>query len=342
MKISENVALAQFSTMGLGGTAAYVTSVKTTMELLEALSWAQTKSIPIRMIGIGSNIVWRDEGFPGLIVVNQIERYESFKEDETNIYITAGSGENWDTVVARTAQAGLTGIEALSMIPGTTGATPVQNVGAYGQDISQTLVTIEAFDTKAKDFVTLAAADCAFGYRTSRFKTVDQGRFYITAITMHLRKANPLPPFYGSVQTYFDENAITSATPLQLRQAVMAIRTRRLPDPAIVKNCGSFFANPIISSDELVRVRAGFPDIPSWTLPDGSAKLPAAWLIEKVGFKAKHDPVTGMGTWPAQPLVLVNEKAHKTADLLAFKQQITAAVAKTFGVTLTQEPELLP
>jgi UDP-N-acetylmuramate dehydrogenase len=342
MNIYENVSLAPYSTMGLGGAAAALTAIETRMELLEALSWAQERKVPVLMIGGGSNIVWRDEGFSGLIIINKLQRYETFQEDDTNYYVTAGSGEIWDTVVERTAQAGLTGIEALSLIPGTTGATPVQNVGAYGQEISQTLTTVEAFDTQVADFVTIPASDCGFGYRTSRFKTTDRGRFYITAITLHLTKGNPQPPYYGSVQTYFDEHAVGEITPMVLRNAVVDIRSHKLPDPSRVHNNGSFFANPILTTDDMVRVRAGYPDIPSWTLPDGKVKVPAAWLIEQAGFKDFHDPDTGMATWPSQPLVLVNEKAQSANDVISFKQKIVDAVSTQFGITLHQEPEILP
>jgi UDP-N-acetylmuramate dehydrogenase len=342
MNVLDNVSLADYSTMGLGGMAAHLTTIDSRMGLLEAISWAQAKKLPVIMIGGGSNIYWRDEGFPGLVIVNKIQRYETFKEDDNEIYITAGAGEIWDVVVERTAQAGLTGIEALSLIPGTVGATPVQNVGAYGQEISHTLVSVEAFDTQIGDFINIPAADCAFGYRTSRFKTTDHGRFYITAITLHLHKGNPAPPFYASVETYFQQHGITDITPQVLREAVMAIRNSRLPDPAVVHNNGSFFSNPIVSSADLVRIRAGFPDIPTWTMSDGRAKLPAAWLIEHAGFKGAHDAETGMATWPSQPLVLVNEHAKSTADLLKFKQRILEAVQAKFGIDLVQEPELLP
>ncbi len=328
--------------MHLGGSAAHLVAVESRMELLEALSWAQEHQLPVLVIGAGSNIVWRDDGFPGLIIVNAIQRYETFREDDTNVYITAGAGEHWDTVVERTAQAGLTGIEALSLIPGTTGATPVQNVGAYGQEISQTLTTIEAFDTQVGDFVTLAGSDCGFAYRTSRFKTNDRGRFYITAITLHLQRANPEPPFYSRLQHYLDEHNVTEYTPTSIRQAVMAIRMSRLPDPAKVHNNGSFFANPIISFEQLSNLRGLYPDIPSWLYGDEHTKIPAAWLIEHAGFKDYHDEATGMATWPAQALVLVNEHASSTAQLLAFKEKIVTAVHDKFGITLEQEPELLP
>lgn len=342
MNILNDVSLAAYSTMGLGGNAKHVATIETNMELLEALSWAQEHKLQVMMIGGGSNIVWKDEGFDGLILVNKIERYETFNEDDVNFYITAGAGENWDTVVERTAQAGLTGIEALSLIPGTVGATPVQNVGAYGQEISQTLTTIEAFDLEQGDFVNLRGSDCEFGYRTSRFKTTDRGRFFITAITLHLQKGKPEGPFYASAQKHLDENGVTDVTPQALRDAVIAVRQSRLPDPAKVKNNGSFFANPIISSADLVRIRAGYSDIPSWTLENGDAKVSAAWLIEQAGFKDYHDEATGMATWPAQPLVLVNEKAKSTADLLQFKSNIVNVVQQKFGITLVQEPELLP
>jgi UDP-N-acetylmuramate dehydrogenase len=340
MNVLQNVSLAGYSTMGLGGPAAYLVEVTNRMEVLEALSWAQAHKVPAVMIGGGSNIIWGDAGYAGLVLVDKIRGYEVYEEDQTNVYLTLGSGEPWDDVVARSVSAGLTGIEALSLIPGTTGATPIQNVGAYGQEISQTLTTIEAFDTQAGDFVTLATADCGFGYRTSRFKTDDHGRFYITSVTLHLAKGNPLPPFYGAVQTYFDKHHVTEYTPTALREAVMAIRTSKLPDPAVVRNTGSFFANPIINDTQLAGLVNHFEQIPHWPV-NGGAKLSAAWLIGEAGFKDYHDTETGMATWPAQSLVLINEHAKTTADLLAFKQKIVDAVQAKFGITLQQEPELI-
>jgi UDP-N-acetylmuramate dehydrogenase len=343
MNVQQNVSLANYSTMGLGGIASYAVEVTTRMEVIEALSWAQEHGIPALMIGGGSNVVWRDEGFPGQLIIKKIMHFEVFEEDELNVYVTIGSGENWDSAVERCVQAGYTGIEALSLIPGTAGATPIQNVGAYGQEISNTLVTIEAFDTQARDFVTVAGIDCGFGYRTSRFKTTDRGRFFITGITLHLTKGNPQPPFYGAVATYFSEHGITEYTPAVLRDAVIAIRSAKLPDPGIVHNNGSFFANPIISAGQLAQIIADTDnEVPHWPAGPGKVKLPAAWLVEQAGFKDAHDPETGMATWPTQSLVLVNEHAKSTANLLVFKQKIVDAVQTKFAITLQQEPELLP
>lgn len=342
MNIFNNVSLADYSTMHLGGTAAHLTEITNRNELTAALSWAKQQNLPVIMIGGGSNIVWKDEGFPGLIIVNRIMGYEDFAEDDENHYVTIGAGENWDGVVERTVQAGLSGIECLSLIPGTAGATPVQNVGAYGQEIAQTLVSIEAYDTQAQDFVTVPASDCAFSYRMSRFKSVDRGRFFITGITLHLIHANPQPPFYNALQQYLDEHNVQDYTPAVIREAVVSIRKSKLPDPALVSNNGSFFANPIVDEATFAEIQANYPSIPHWPLDDGNIKIPAAWLVDQAGFRGVHDQETGMATWPAQALVLVNEHAQKTADLLTFRQKILDTVQEKFGITLVQEPELLP
>lgn len=342
MNIFHNVVLADYSTMHLGGVAAHLAEIHDRGELQAALQWAESQSLPVIMIGGGSNIYWRDEGFNGLVLVNKVTRYEDFAEDDLNHYITVGAGENWDSVVERTVAAGLTGIEALSLVPGSTGATPVQNVGAYGQEIAQTLVSIEAYDRQAKQFVTIPNSDCAFGYRTSRFKTNDKNRFFIMAITLHLMKGNPEPPFYRALADYLEQNNIYDYTPAVVRDAVIAIRSAKLPNPEIVANNGSFFANPIIDEGAFIQIQADYPNAPHWPLEDGRIKLPAAWLLEQAGFKEAHDAETGMATWPAQTLVLVNEHAKNTADLEKFKQKIIAAVEAKFHITLQQEPELLP
>jgi UDP-N-acetylmuramate dehydrogenase len=345
MNVQENVDLSQYSTMRLGGKARYLTEVNTRSEIEEAVTWAIEHQIPPLMIGIGSNIFWRDEGFDGLVLVNKIMGYRDFAEDDVNHYLTVGAGENWDSFVAKSVEAGLTGIEALSLIPGTVGATPIQNVGAYGQEIADVLVSVEAYDLHTRSFLTIPASDCAFGYRSSRFKTTDRDRFLISSLTLHLLKQSPAPPFYRAVTEYFVNHSITDYTPSTLRAAVIDIRSSKLPDPALVANNGSFFANPIIDDSLLTQLQADFPDMPHWPVGDDDSrqvKIPAAWLIEQAGFKDYHDAETGMATWPSQPLVLVNEHARSTADLLKFKRKIVDAVAAKFQITLVQEPELLP
>jgi UDP-N-acetylmuramate dehydrogenase len=329
--------------MRLGGVADYLIDVHSIESLTEAVTWAHEKSLPIIIIGGGSNTYWRDEGFRGLVIVNKILGYRDEVQADSSHLLTVGAGEQWDSVVARSVQAGLTGIEALSLIPGTAGGTPVQNVGAYGQQISKVLVSLEAFDTNTSQIVAIPAAECQFAYRESRFKLADRGRFFITSITLRLSPGNPLPPYYTAVQDYLQRYPVeTPITPAVLREVVIAIRQSKLPDPEKVANNGSFFANPIVTSDEAAQLQLRFPGTPCFPGNPGTCKIPAAWLIEQVGLKGFHDPETGMATWGKHALVLVNEHAKTTANLLRFKQRIIDAVQERFGLTLVQEPELLP
>ena len=341
MHIRKNVSLAKYSTMRLGGKATYFATVKDASDIPHLLDWAEDKKLPVIMIGGGSNLIWSDQGFDGLVIVNKILGYKTEKENEEHSYVTIGSGEDWDKAVAKTVADGLHGIEALSLIPGSTGATPVQNVGAYGQEIADNLVSVEAYDSHSKKFVVIPADQCEFGYRTSRFKAKDKGRFYITALCFRLHHKDPEPPFYPSLQTYIDTMKIKKFTPRVIREIVIAVRSSKLPDPKTVANNGSFFANPIISKSSFSSLHKKYPRIPHWELKDGSIKLSAAWLIEHAGFKNFHDVKTGMATWHKQPLVLVNEKAESTSDLLHFRNRIIKEVHTKFGIELEQEPELI-
>jgi UDP-N-acetylmuramate dehydrogenase len=342
MFIQENVPLQAYSTMRLGGHAAYLSEVNEHDDVANLVAWAKERQLPVLMIGDGSNIVWRDEGFPGLVLVNRLMGFETTNPDENTMYVTIGSGENWDSVVGRIVEMGYNGIAELSLIPGTAGATPVQNVGAYGREIAETLVTLEAYDLQEGKFITMRASDCGFAYRTSRFKTTDKGRFLITAITLLLTKDKPEPPFYDALGQYLREHQNSNPTVSDIRKAVIAIRSAKLPDVKTVANNGSFFGNPIVDQAQFSQLLADYPQIKYWHTEDNQVKISAAWLVEQAGFKDVHDQETGMGTWPLQPLVFVNEHAHKTADLLRFKQKIVDGVQTKFNITLLQEPELLP
>jgi UDP-N-acetylmuramate dehydrogenase len=341
MQIQTNVSLKDYSTMRLGGLAAYMAHIVSESEITEAAAWAKEKDLPIVVIGGGSNIYWRDEGFPGLVLVNELKDYHEEPQQDGSIFVTAGSGESWDDFVAKTVAKGYTGIESLSLIPGTVGATPVQNVGAYGQEIATSLVHVTAYDLQSKKTVTITKEECALAYRTSRFKTNDHGRFFITSITLRLTKGNPQPPFYPALQQYLDDHNITAFTPQTIREAVIAVRTAKLPDPKKVANNGSFFANPVVGQKKLDELIAAHGNITNWPVGENRYKLPAAWLVQEAGFKDYHDTETGMATWPHQALVLVNEHAQHTADLIAFREKIVHAVQQKFGVTLEQEPQVL-
>ncbi len=326
--------------MRLGGEAAFLQDITAANQIKPAIEWAEAQNLPIIMIGGGSNIIWSDVGFKGLVLVNKIPGFEVQHQGDQS-FITVGAGEPWDSVVARSILHELSGLESLSLIPGTTGATPIQNVGAYGRETSDVLVCVQAYDKIDKKMVVIPNSECAFEYRTSRFKTIDKGRYFITSVTFALSKAAPMPPFYAPVEKYLRDHHISQPTAAQIREAVIAIRTSKLPDPAQVANCGSFFHNPIISMDTLSAIQKEFPTIRYWLTNDGRAKISAGWMLEQLGLKGYHEPNTGMAIWDKQALVLVNEKAPNTASLIAFRDAIIAAVKERFGITLQQEPELL-
>lgn len=326
--------------MRLGGLASYLLDITSANQIPKAIEWAEERNLPVIMIGGGSNIIWNDAGFNGLVLVNKIPGYEVQHQGEQT-FITAGAGEPWDSVVARSILEELSGIEQLSLIPGTTGATPIQNVGAYGKEIADVLVSVHAYDKQTKSMIVIPKTDCGFGYRTSRFKTTDKGRFFITSVTLSLTKNKPMPPYYSVLENYLADNKIANPTSGQIRDAVMNIRNSKLPDPKRVANCGSFFANPIISPAEFEPIKASFPDIKYWLTNDGQVKIAAGWMLEQLGLKGYKEPNTGMSIWDKQALVMVNENAPNTASLLAFRDAIIKAVQDKFNVTLEQEPELI-
>jgi len=341
MHIQDNVSLRDYSTMRLGGKARFFSEARSEDDLKKLVDWAKKQSLPVIVVGEGSNIIWRDEGFDGLLIANRIAGREVLEQDSHGATIRIGAGEDWDEVVEWTVKKNLSGIEFLSAIPGRAGAAPVQNIGAYGAEIAQTLVGLTAFDTQTGDFTVIKNKACGFAYRTSRFKSSDKSRLIITSITLKLGKTPPAPPFYESLEKYLTDHKIKQHTPRVIREAVIAIRAVKLPSPAKVANNGSFFTNPIIGKEEFEKLRQKYPDIKGWP-QDDKVKISAGWLLEEAGFKCVHDKQTGMATWPAQALVLINEHAKTTADLLAFKQKIQSKVHQMSGIVLEQEPELLP
>ncbi len=338
IQIKEQVSLKLYSTMRLGGTARYACDITTEEDLLDALAYAEKAHLPVRAVGHGSNIIWRDEGFSGLLLIMKIEGYERI-DDAT---IRFGAGLEWDTAVRISVDYNLSGLEFLSIIPGTVGATPVQNVGAYGKEIKDVLQSLRVYDLHERQFKTMSKDECNFGYRTSRFKAGDSGRYIITNVTFSLSPEPPEPPFYDSLQAYFLQHPVASYTPLAVREAVIAIRSSKLPDPKVVANNGSFFANPVVHVSVYTALKATYTDIKGWNIDDENVKLAAGWLVEQAGFNNTHDSETGMATWQTQNLVLVNEHATSTSQLIAFRDNIVNAVYEKFGVTLEQEPELLP
>jgi UDP-N-acetylmuramate dehydrogenase len=336
MEIHTNIPLKQYTTMRLGGNARFMTDVHTAEQVAEVCRNARHTNIPIFILGGGSNVVVHDEGFDGLVVRNRLQGFDIVASDPQQTTLHIGAGELWDSVVERCVVMNLTGIEAMSAIPGTVGAAPVQNVGAYGQEIADTLVSVDVYDSETDSFAVLKNSDCGFSYRHSIFRGESMGRYVITAVTLRLYKAAPQPPFYAAIQHYFDEHAITLFTPQVIRSAVIEIRKNKLPDPALLPNTGSFFKNAVIDNWLLQDIRKDYPDIPTYDMPDGRFKVPSGWLIEQVGLKGKT--LHGMRVHDKNALVLINESAKKFADLASARDEIIGAVRDTFRITIEQEP----
>lgn len=336
MDVHTNIPLKNYTTMRFGGPARFMTDVHTAEEVAEVCKNAVSKNIPLFILGGGSNVLARDEGFNGLVIRNRIPGYEIIADDPAGTTIKVGAGEIWDDVVRRTVESNLSGIEALSAIPGTAGAAPVQNIGAYGQEVAETLVSLEAYDISSGRQVTLQNADCNFSYRNSIFRSTATGRYVITSITLRLSKNAPKPPFYKAVEEYFTANGITFFTPQSIRDAVIAIRRDKLPDPAERPNTGSFFKNAIIEDWQLADLKKSYPDIPTYDLPDGHYKIPTGWLIEQAGLKGQL--LHGMRVHDKNALVLINESATGYADLASARREIIGTIRDTFRITIEQEP----
>lgn len=336
MDVHTNIPLKNYVTMRIGGNARFMSDIHNAGEISEIYTRAKSQNLPIYILGGGSNTIVHDEGFAGIVLRNRILGFEVIADTPSDATIKIGAGEDWDTVVRRTVELNLSGIECLSAIPGTAGAAPVQNIGAYGQEIAETLVSLEAYDSATDQIVTLTNEDCKFSYRHSIFRGEHMGRYVITSITLRLYKAIPQPPFYKALQDYLDAQNITIYTVQVLRDAVVAVRTDKLPDPKERPNNGSFFKNAIVEDWQLNDLKTEYPDIPTYDMPDGRFKIPTGWLIEQAGFKGKL--LHGMRVHDKNCLVLINESATGYADLAAARDEIIGTIRDTFRVAIEQEP----
>jgi UDP-N-acetylmuramate dehydrogenase len=333
--LQKQVSLATYTTMRVGGVADYFLAVNTGVALESALAWAQSEKLPVTVLGEGSNTIATEEPLHHLVLKIELPGFEVLDEDETGVTIRVGAGEHWDDVVKQTVKMGLSGMEAMSMIPGTAGAAPVQNAGAYGQETADTLTELEAYDLEAGKFVTLGRDDCGFAYRTSRFREEDSGRFIITSVTFRLHKGAPKPPTYESLKGYLAEHEVENPTVAQIREAVMAIRARILPDPSVVPNTGSFFKNPVVSAEKLHELQQDYERVPAY--PYGERfKISAGWLLDQCEFKGTEH--FGLKIWDHHALVITNPHGAGYGDLMKLVNLMTETVRRRFGIELEPEP----
>lgn len=327
MRIDENVEIKELTTMRLGGLARYVIELETVEDVEKAYLFAKERQLPVFILGTGSNVIGKDEGFKGVILLNRIKGIRSIDE----LTVVAMGGELLDDLVAFTTEKNLSGIEALSAIPGTVGAAPVQNVGAYGQEIVQVLDSVLAYDLKEEKYVTIKAEDMKLGYRSSIFNHgEDAGRYLIISMTIHLSHDTLTPPFYTSLQNYVEEHQITDFSPKSIREMVTEIRWSKLPKPEEMASSGSFFKNVYLDDAEADRLRG--MNVPVW---EGN-KVPSGWLIDHAGLKGMV--FHGMRVSEKAALILINESAQSYAHLKQAREEIVSIIKKKYGLTLQQEP----
>ncbi len=328
--------LKPLNTFGISVTAR-VFSIKNTVNLLDYFNKFGKNNYFV--LGGGSNIILGETVKNKDILKIEIMGKQIVDEDGDIVYVKIGAGENWDNVVSWSIEQGLSGIEALSAIPGNAGATPVQNVGAYGTEIKDVLESVTAYDTTSDKFVVIKNEDCGFGYRTSVFKNQLKGQYIITDIILKLSTNSPKIPDYDAVKKYFIENKIENPTALEIRNVITDIRWSKLPHPEELGNCGSFFENPVVLVSVANSLKEKFIDMPIYDLGGGLAKIPAGYLIEKSGLKGSD--FGNVGTYEKNALVLVNKGSATYEDVLNTKKEIINKVKNNFDIELRSEPEFV-
>lgn len=328
--------------MGVGGPARFFVEAADEATVLDALAWARQRGLPSRVLGGGSNLLVGDEGIEGLVIRIAL-RGVTVEDEPQGVTITAAAGEPWDALVGQTVARGWAGFECLSGIPGLVGATPIQNVGAYGQEISETLTAVRAVDTRSGQIHTLSNRECEFTYRDSRFKSQEPERWIVLAAQYRLRPGDGPTVRYAELERYLTACGIARPSLAEVRESVVAIRrSKSMVIDAGAENsrsCGSFFTNPIVPPAEAARVEAlsGDPAMPRWAQPDGRLKLAAAWLIERAGFpRGFRDGPVGLST--RHTLAVVAHEGARAQDVVGFARRIQAGVHARFGVRLTPEP----
>jgi UDP-N-acetylmuramate dehydrogenase len=335
-EIRENFELEALNTLHVPARARFYMEVESASQLLWALDWAASGQQDTLVLGGGSNLVFAGD-FRGLVIRMAIRgrRWERVVDHRATLVL--GAGENWHDAVLYAARAGYRGIENLALIPGTAGAAPVQNIGAYGVELCDCLESVTALDRTTGELVTLDNGECRFAYRDSLFKHTP-GRFVITEIRLGLSRNKPLALGYRDLQEYLVDMPESELAPLDVAEAVMAIRRRKLPDPAIIPNAGSFFKNPVVDLAQFEALGAQHPDIVGYRQEHG-VKLAAAWLIDQSGWKGFRNARVGVHN--RQALVLINHSGGSGRDILALAEEIRDSVEKKFGVILEMEPGIV-
>lgn len=340
IKISRRVPLAPYTTIKVSSQASFFTTVNNLAELQEAIAWAKKNNKEILVLGGGSNFLLT-KPFKGLVIKNEITGSEVLKETAKSAWYCGYSGENWSRFVSGAVRRHWYGLENLFLIYGTVGAAPVQNIGAYGVELKDSFVSLEAVNLRTGKLKVFSAADCHFGYRDSVFKNRLKGKYFIYKVTVKLSKTPQLKTEYGDIKATLERKNIKQPTLQQMIEVIQEIRLSKLPTPAVLANAGSFFKNPEIKLGAFKKIQTKFPDIKYFpgSRPD-LIKIPAGWLIEQAGFKGKRFGRVGM--YEKQALILINYGGATPAEILVQVKRVIDGVKKRFDLTLEPEVNIIP
>ena len=340
-KLIPNLGLKSRNTFGLEVSAERAFEITQPAQIPTLMGEIAQNQWTWRVLGGGSNVILPPVLVGATLLMNIVGQ-KITREDESDTYLLVGAGVNWHELVQWTLNHNLPGLENLALIPGTVGASPIQNIGAYGVEVAQYIESVTAFDVQANTFVILSNKDCQFAYRDSYFKQ-NPHRYILTEVLFKLPKAWQPRVHYADLAKYFADQSnpdlYLTPSPIEIFDAVCQIRTQKLPDPKVIGNAGSFFQNPIVSSEQYKDLVQQFPNIVSYPDADGKRKLAAGWLIDQCGFKGKR--LAEAGVYEKQALVIVNHGNASALDILNLAKQIQEAVQKRYGVSLDIEPNIL-
>lgn len=336
--IESDVELQPYNTMNISARARWFVSVKEVDQLKKVLQQLQASERKLLVLGGGSNVLFADN-FDGLVLQMGISGREIIQETPDEVLLKIGAGENWHETVRYCVKNGWGGVENLSLIPGTVGAAPIQNIGAYGVELKDVFKYLEAVQVNTGEKRTFSKEECQFGYRDSIFKKELKGKFIITKVVLKLSKQPEINSSYGAIQDMLSELDIPDPTIQDISDVVMEIRNRKLPNPNTLGNTGSFFKNPVVAESIFERIKKRYPGVPGYPMEKGKVKIPAGWLIEQSGWKGKK--VGNAGTYKNQALVIVNHGGATGKEILTLAENIRKSVHREFGIKLDPEVNII-
>ncbi|MEO9966781.1 MAG: UDP-N-acetylmuramate dehydrogenase [Reichenbachiella sp.] len=338
LQILKQISLKKFNTFGIEAVAENFIEVTNNQEIAEAIEWARDHDMKPILLGGGSNVLMTVPTYP-LIILNRLTGIKIVDENADYVWVESGAGEVWHELVLHCIENGWGGIENLSLIPGTVGAAPMQNIGAYGVEITDVFESLSALNLSTLEISDFSKADCSFGYRESVFKKELKGQYFITSVTLKLSKQPKVNTSYGAIENELSKKSIINPSIKQVSDAVISIRRSKLPDPQEIGNAGSFFKNPVITTSHFEELRQTYPNMPNYPQSDRLVKIPAGWLIEQCGWKGKKEGEVGVHD--KQALVLVNHGCGKGQAIQDLAGRIRTSVLDQFNVDIIPEVNII-